>query len=43
MNEIEEELGKTKIGVSKEEDQLRRGRKNGWEFNLKEVQYYIVV
>ena len=29
MKEIEEELGKRKIGVSEEEDQLRWGRKNG--------------
>jgi len=41
MNEIEEELGKRKIGVSEEEDQLRWGRKNGGEFNLKEAGYYI--
>jgi hypothetical protein len=27
--EVEEELGKRKIGVSEEEDQLRWGRKNG--------------
>jgi hypothetical protein len=33
--EVEEELGKRKIGVSEEEDQLRWGRKNGGEFNLK--------
>ena len=26
--EVEEELGKRKIGVSEEEDQLRRGKKN---------------
>jgi hypothetical protein len=39
--EVEEELGKRKIGVSEEEDQLRWGRKNGGEFNLKEARYYI--
>ena len=33
--EVEEELGKRKIGVSEEEDQLRRGKKNEGEFNLK--------
>ena len=38
---MEEELGKRKIGVSEEDDQLRRGRTNGGEFNLKEAQYYI--
>jgi hypothetical protein len=38
---VEEELGKRKIGVSEEEDQLRWGRKNGGEFNLKEARYYI--
>jgi hypothetical protein len=36
MKEVEEELGKRKIVVSEEEDQLRWGRKNGGEFNLKE-------
>jgi len=41
MKEIEEELGKRKIGVSEEEDQLRWGRKNGGEFNLKEARHYI--
>jgi hypothetical protein len=40
--EVEEELGKRKIVVSEEEDQLGRGRKNGGEFNLKEAQNYIV-
>jgi hypothetical protein len=39
--EVEEELGKRKLGVSEEDDQLRWGRKNGGEFNLKEAQYYI--
>jgi hypothetical protein len=38
----EKELGKRKIGVLEEEDQLRSGRKNGGEFNLKEAHYYIV-
>ena len=33
--EVEEELGKRKIVVSEEEDQLRWGRKNGGEFNIK--------
>jgi hypothetical protein len=42
MKEVEEELRKRKIAVSKEEDQLRWGRKNGGEFNLKESQHYIV-
>jgi hypothetical protein len=36
--EVEEELGKRKIV---REDQLRWGRKNGGEFNLKEAQNYI--
>ena len=39
--EVEEELGKRKIGVSEEDDQLRWGWKNGGEFNLKETWYYI--
>jgi hypothetical protein len=39
--EVEEELGKRKIVVSEEEDQLRWGRKNGGEFNLKEARNYI--
>jgi hypothetical protein len=39
---VEEELGKRKIVVSKEEDQLRWGWKNGGEFNLKEARHYIV-
>jgi len=34
---VEEELGKRKIAVSEEEDQLRLGKKDGGEFNLKEV------
>jgi hypothetical protein len=29
MKEVEEELGKRKIAVSEDEDQLRWGRKNG--------------
>jgi hypothetical protein len=33
--EVEEQLGKRKIGVLEEERQLRWGRKNGGEFNLK--------
>ena len=33
--EVEEELGKRKIAISKDEDQLRWGRENGGEFNLK--------
>jgi hypothetical protein len=40
--EVEEELGKRKIAVSEDEDQLRWGRENGGEFNLKEAWYYIV-
>jgi hypothetical protein len=39
-NEVEEELGKRKIVVL-EEDQLRWGRNNGGEFNLKEARNYI--
>ena len=35
--EVEEELGKRKIVVLEEEDQLRWGKKNGGEFNLKEA------
>jgi hypothetical protein len=38
---VEEELGKRKIVVSEEEDQIRWGRKNGGEFNLKETCNYI--
>jgi hypothetical protein len=41
MKEVEEELGKRKIGVSEEGDQLRWGMKNGGKFNLKEARYYI--
>jgi hypothetical protein len=41
MKEVEEELRKSKLIVSKEEDQLRWGQKNGREFNLKEAQHYI--
>jgi hypothetical protein len=41
MKEVEEELGKRKIVVSEEEDQLIWGRKNGGELNLKEVLNYI--
>jgi hypothetical protein len=40
--EVEEEMRKRKIAVSEEEDQLRWGRKNGGEFNLKEARHYIV-
>jgi hypothetical protein len=39
--EVEEEMGKRKIVFSEEEDQKIWGRKNGGEFNLKEVSYYI--
>jgi hypothetical protein len=42
MKEVEEELGKRKIGVSEDDYQLRWGRKNGGGFNLKEACYYIV-
>jgi hypothetical protein len=35
VKEVEEELGKRKIAVSEEEDQLRWGQKDGGEFNLK--------
>jgi hypothetical protein len=38
---VEEELGKRKIEVSEEEDQLRWGKKNGGEFKFKEAWYYI--
>jgi hypothetical protein len=40
--EVEEELRKRKITVSDEDDQLRWGRKNGEEFNLKEARHYIM-
>jgi hypothetical protein len=40
--EVKEELVKRKIRVSEEDDQLRWGRKNGGEFNLKEARYHIV-
>jgi len=40
--EVEEELGKRKIGILEDDDQLRLGRENGGEFNLKEAQFYIV-
>jgi hypothetical protein len=40
--EVEEELGKRKIGILEDDDQLRWGRENGGEFNLKEAQFYIV-
>jgi hypothetical protein len=39
---VEEEMGKMKIVVSEEEDQLRWDRKNGGEFNLKEACNYIM-
>jgi hypothetical protein len=39
--EVEEELGKRKIAVSEEEGQLRWGKENGGEFNLKESRNYI--
>jgi hypothetical protein len=38
---VEEELGKRKIEISEDEDQLRWGRENGGKFNLKEAQFYI--
>jgi hypothetical protein len=41
VKEVEEEMRKRKIAVSDEEDQLRWGRKNGGEFNLKEARHYI--
>jgi hypothetical protein len=34
-------LGKRKITISKDEDQLRCGRENGGEFNLKEAWFCI--
>jgi hypothetical protein len=41
VKEVEEELGRRKITVSEEDDQLRWGQKDGGEFNLKEVRHYI--
>jgi hypothetical protein len=41
MKDMEEELGKRKIGVLEEEDQLKWGTKNGGELKLKEERYYI--
>jgi hypothetical protein len=38
---VEEDLVKRKIVVTEDEDQLRWGRENGVEFNLKEAWYYI--
>jgi hypothetical protein len=38
---VEEELGKRKIAVSEDDDQLRWGRENGGEFNLIEARQYI--
>jgi len=42
MKEVEEEMGKRKIIVSEEEEQLRWDRKNGGELNLKEEWFYII-
>jgi hypothetical protein len=39
---VEEELGKRKIAISEDEDQLRCDRENGGEFNLKEARFYIM-
>jgi hypothetical protein len=39
--EVEEELGNRKIAISEDEDQLRWGRENGGELNLKEARFYI--
>jgi hypothetical protein len=41
VREVEEELGKRKIAVSEEEDQLICGQNYGGDFNLKEVWHYI--
>jgi hypothetical protein len=41
VKEVEEELGKRKIAISEDEDQLRWCRENGGEFNLKEARFYI--
>jgi hypothetical protein len=38
---VEEELGKRKIAISEDKDQLRWGRENGGELNLKEALFYI--
>ena len=38
---MEEELGRRKITVMEGEDQLRWGKKDGGEFNLKEVWHYM--
>jgi ribonuclease HI len=38
---VEEELGRWKITVTEGEDQLRWGKKDGGEFNLKEVWHYM--
>jgi hypothetical protein len=42
VKEVEEELGRRKIVVSKGNDQLSLGQKDGGEFNLKEVRHYIM-
>jgi hypothetical protein len=42
VKDIEEEIGKRKIMISDEEDQLRWGRKDGGEFTLNEARHYIV-
>jgi len=39
---VEEELGRRKILVMEGDEQLRWGQKDGREFNLKEVQHYIM-
>jgi hypothetical protein len=41
VKEIEEEVGKRKIWIFDEEDQLRWGRKDGGEFTLNEARHYI--
>jgi hypothetical protein len=41
IKEVEEELGRRKITVTEGEDQLRWGKKDGGEFNLKEVWHYM--
>jgi hypothetical protein len=35
VEEVEEELGKRKIAILEDEDQLRWGKENGGEFNIK--------
>jgi hypothetical protein len=41
IKEVEEELGRWKITIMEGEDQLRWGKKDEGEFNLKEVWHYM--